>query len=107
MEKCVVIFEVVKGLFVCNVFVGISMDVVVVEVGVLKFMVYSYFGDKDNFFCEVVCVCLQDFLLENIYDLDLDVEIGQILFNVVLVYVWFDCDKEMVGIFCVIFSDCW
>lgn len=56
LVKWEVIFEVVKCLFFCNGYDGSSMEVIVLEVGVFKFIVYSYFIDKEILFSEVVKV---------------------------------------------------
>ncbi|ODV17084.1 MAG: TetR family transcriptional regulator [Rhodanobacter sp. SCN 68-63] len=106
MEKRAAILEAAKGLFVRNAFAGTSMDAVAAEAGVSKLTVYSHFGDKDNLFREVVRARLQDLLPENTYDLDLDAEIGQTLLNVALAHARLDCDKETVGTFRAILSDC-
>jgi AcrR family transcriptional regulator len=106
MEKRAAILEAAKGLFVRNAFAGTSMDAVAAEAGVSKLTVYSHFGDKDNLFREVVRARLQDLLPENTYDLDLHAEIGQTLLNIALTHARLDCDKETVGTFRAILSDC-
>ena len=106
MEKRAAILEAAKGLFVRNAFAGTSMDAVAAEAGVSKLTVYSHFGDKDNLFREVVRARLQDLLPENTYDLDPDAEIGQTLLNIALTHARLDCDKETVGTFRAILSDC-
>jgi AcrR family transcriptional regulator len=106
MEKRAAILEAAKGLFVRNAFAGTSMDAVAAEAGVSKLTVYSHFGDKDNLFREVVRARLQDLLPENTYELDPDAEIGQTLLNIALTHARLDCDKETVGTFRAILSDC-
>ncbi len=106
MEKRAAILEAAKGLFVRNAFAGTSMDAVAAEAGVSKLTVYSHFGDKDNLFREVVRARLQDLLPENTYDLDPEAPIGQILLNIALTHARLDCDKETVGTFRAILSDC-
>ena len=106
MEKRAAILEAAKGLFVRNAFAGTSMDAVAAEAGVSKLTVYSHFGDKNNLFREVVRARLQDLLPENTYDLDPDAEIGQTLLNIALTHARLDCDKETVGTFRAILSDC-
>ena len=106
MEKRAAILEAAKGLFVRNAFAGTSMDAVAAEAGVSKLTVYSHFGDKDNLFREVVRARLQDLLPENTYDLDPHAEIGQTLLNIALTHARLDCDKETVGTFRAILSDC-
>lgn len=106
MEKRAAILEAAKGLFVRNAFAGTSMDAVAAEAGVSKLTVYSHFGDKDNLFREVVRARLQDLLPEDTYDLDPDADIGQTLLKIALTHARLDCDKETVGTFRAILSDC-
>ncbi|MGA0588574.1 TetR/AcrR family transcriptional regulator [Dyella sp. KRB-257] len=106
MEKRAAILEAAKNLFVRNAFAGTSMDAVAAEAGVSKLTVYSHFGDKDNLFREVVRARLQDLLPEDTYDLDPDADIGQTLLKIALTHARLDCDKETVGTFRAILSDC-
>lgn len=106
MEKRAAILEAAKGLFVRNAFAGTSMDAVAAEAGVSKLTVYSHFGDKDNLFREVVRARLQDLLPEDTYDLAADAEIEQTLLKIALTHARLDCDKETVGTFRAILSDC-
>lgn len=106
MEKRAAILEAAKALFVRNAFAGTSMDAVAAEAGVSKLTVYSHFGDKDNLFREVVRARLQDLLPENTYDLDPGADIGQTLLKIALTHARLDCDKETVGTFRAILSDC-
>ncbi len=106
MEKRAAILEAAKGLFVRNAFAGTSMDAIAAEAGVSKLTVYSHFGDKDNLFREVIRARLQDLLPENTYDLAPDAEIGQTLLDIALTHARLDCDKETVGTFRAILSDC-
>lgn len=106
MEKRAAILEAAKGLFIRNAFAGTSMDAVASEAGVSKLTVYSHFGDKDNLFREVIRARIQDLLPESTYDFDPTVDIGQTLLNIALTHARLDCDKETVGTFRAILSDC-
>lgn len=106
MEKRAAILEAAKGLFVRNAFAGTSMDAVAAEAGVSKLTVYSHFGDKDNLFREVIRARIQDLLPENTYDFDPSADIGETLLNIALTHARLDCDKEAVGTFRAILSDC-
>ncbi|HET6430751.1 TetR/AcrR family transcriptional regulator [Dyella sp.] len=106
MEKRAAILEAAKGLFVRNAFAGTSMDAVAAEAGVSKLTVYSHFGDKDNLFREVIRARIQDILPEETYDFDPKVDIRQTLLNIALTHARLDCDKENIGTFRAILSDC-
>ncbi len=106
MEKRAAILEAAKGLFVRNAFAGTSMDAVAAEAGVSKLTVYSHFGDKDNLFREVIRARIQDILPEDTYNFDPAADIGHTLLNIALTHARLDCDKETVGTFRAILSDC-
>lgn len=106
MEKRAAILEAAKGLFVRNAFAGTSMDAVAAEAGVSKLTVYSHFGDKDNLFREVIRARIQDILPEDTYDFSPEADIGETLLNIALTHARLDCDKETVGTFRAILSDC-
>ncbi|MBU6247593.1 MAG: TetR/AcrR family transcriptional regulator [Xanthomonadaceae bacterium] len=106
MEKRAAILEAAKGLFVRNAFAGTSMDAVAAEAGVSKLTVYSHFGDKDNLFREVIRARVQDLIPDNIYDFDASQAIDQTLLRIALTHARLDYDRETVGTFRAILSDC-
>jgi AcrR family transcriptional regulator len=106
MEKRAAILDAAKALFIRNAFAGTSMDAVAAEAGVSKLTVYSHFGDKDNLFREVIRARIQDLLPEETYSFDPHTEIGDTLLNIALTHARIDCDKETVGTFRAILSDC-
>lgn len=106
MEKRAAILEAAKALFVRNAFAGTSMDAVASEAGVSKLTVYSHFGDKDNLFREVIRARVQDLIPDNVYDFDPSADIGQTLLRIALTHARLDCDRETVGTFRAILSDC-
>lgn len=89
--KCVVIFEVVKVLFIEQGYIGVSMDIIVVQVGVLKLIVYSYFGDKEMLFFEVVQLKCIEMLFDVLFVVDVDgllcdqlIGIGLVFFELII-----------------------
>ena len=106
MEKRAAILEAAKALFIRNAFAGTSMDAVAAEAGVSKLTVYSHFGDKDNLFREVVRSRMHDLLPASTYAFDPGVTIGEKLHSIATLHTNLDCDKENVGTFRAILSDC-
>jgi len=106
MEKRAAILEAAKSLFIRNAFAGTSMDAVAAEAGVSKLTVYSHFGDKDNLFREVIRSHIQDLLPEQTYQFDAAVDIRETLLRVALAHARLECDRESVGTFRAIISDC-
>lgn len=106
LEKRAAILEAAKALFVRNAFSGTSMDAVAAEAGVSKLTVYSHFGDKDNLFREVMRARIQDLLPDTTYNFDPNADIREMLLNIALTHARADCEKESVGTFRAILSDC-
>jgi TetR/AcrR family transcriptional repressor of mexJK operon len=106
MEKRAAILAAAKALFIRNAFAGTSMDAVAADAGVSKLTVYSHFGDKDNLFREVIRSRVQDLLPENIYEYDSRFTIEEILQKVANAHMRVDCEKDSVGTFRAILSDC-
>lgn len=106
MEKRAAILEAAKSLFIHNAFAGTSMDAIAAEANVSKLTVYSHFGDKDNLFREVIRSRIQDLLPEETYGFDAGVDIRDTLLRVALTHARLDCDRETVGTFRAILSDC-
>lgn len=106
MEKRAAILAAAKALFVRNAFAGTSMDAIAADAGVSKLTVYSHFGDKDNLFREVIRSRVQDWLPEEIYAYDPTVDIGEILKKISNAHIMIDCEKESIGTFRAILSDC-
>lgn len=106
MEKRAAILAAAKSLFVRNAFSGTSMDAIAADAGVSKLTVYSHFGDKDNLFREVIRSRVQDWLPDELYAYDPSVDIGDILGKISNAHILIDCDKDSVGTFRAILSDC-
>jgi TetR/AcrR family transcriptional repressor of mexJK operon len=106
MEKRAAILAAAKALFIRNAFAGTSMDAVAADAGVSKLTVYSHLGDKDNLFREVIRSRVQDLLPENIYEYDSRFTIEEILQKVANAHMRVDCEKDSVGTFRAILSDC-
>ncbi|MDO1529299.1 TetR/AcrR family transcriptional regulator [Fulvimonas sp. R45] len=106
MEKRAAILEAAKSLFIHNAFAGTSMDAVAAEAGVSKLTVYSHFGDKDNLFREVIRSHIQDLLPDQTYQFDPATDIREILLRVAQTHARLDCDRQTVGTFRAILSDC-
>ncbi|TAM14754.1 MAG: TetR family transcriptional regulator [Rhodanobacter sp.] len=106
MEKRAAILEAAKSLFIHNAFAGTSMDAVAAEAGVSKLTVYSHFGDKDNLFREVIRSHIQDLLPEDTYRFEPTADVRETLLRVAQAHASLDCDRQTVGTFRAILSDC-
>jgi TetR/AcrR family transcriptional repressor of mexJK operon len=106
MEKRAAILAAAKALFIRNAFAGTSMDAVAADAGVSKLTVYSHFGDKDNLFREVIRSRVQDLLPEDIYEYDAHIKFEEILQRIANAHMRVDCEKDSVGTFRAILSDC-
>jgi TetR/AcrR family transcriptional repressor of mexJK operon len=106
MEKRAAILAAAKALFIRNAFAGTSMDAIAADAGVSKLTVYSHFGDKDNLFREVIRSRVQDLLPEALYQFDPQVDIADILQKIAHAHMQIDGEKENIGTFRAILSDC-